>query len=44
MSLDQSDSLRIVTGKKLPSNKIPARTKYMNMDIWVFGTLKQLFI
>ena len=29
---------------KSPSSKIPALTKSMNMDIWVVGTLKQLFI
>ena len=27
-----------------PSNKIPALTKSMNMDIWVVGTTNQLFI
>ena len=45
MSLDQSDYiLRILTEKKSPSNKIPALTKYLNIDIWVVGTSKQLFI
>ena len=36
--------LRILTGKKAPSNKTPALTKSMNMDIWVAGTSDQLFI
>ena len=30
--------------EKSPSNKIPALTKSMNMDIWFDGTSKQLFI
>ena len=30
--------------EKSPSSKIPALTKSMNMDIWVVGKLKQLFI
>ena len=29
---------------KAPSNKTPAHTKSMNIDIWVVGTLNQLFI
>ena len=29
---------------KPPSNKTPALTKSMNMDIWIAGTLNQLFI
>ena len=48
MRLDQSDYfLRILTEKKPPSNKTSALTKYMNvmnMDIWVVGISKQLFI
>ena len=36
-------SLRILTGKKTPSNKTPALTKSMNMDIWVIGTSTQHF-
>ena len=27
-----------------PSNKTPAFTKSMNMDIWVVGTSNQIFI
>ena len=30
--------------KKSPSNKIPAFTKGINMNIWVAGTSKQLLI
>ena len=30
--------------EKAPSNKIPALTKTINMDIWVVGTLNQLYI
>ena len=30
--------------KKSPSNKTAALTKSMNMDIWVNGTSKQVFI
>ena len=30
--------------KKPPSNKTPALTESMNLDIWVVGTLNQLFI
>ena len=30
--------------EKAPSNKTPALTKIMNMDIWVVGTLNQLFV
>ena len=30
--------------EKAPSNKTQAYTKGMNMDIWVVGTSKQLFI
>ena len=29
--------------EKAPSNKTPALTKSMNMDIWVVGTSNQLF-
>ena len=45
MRLDQSDYfLRILTGKKSPSNKVPALTNDMNMDSWVVRRSKQLFI
>ena len=37
----QLQFLRIVTGKKTPSNKTLTLSKSMNMDIWVVGTLKQ---
>ena len=30
--------------EKAPSNKTPALTKSMNMDIWVVGTSNQLII
>ena len=30
--------------EKAPSNKTPALTKNMNMDIWVVGTSNELFI
>ena len=30
--------------EKAPSNKTPAFTKSMNMDIWVVGTSNQIFI
>ena len=30
--------------EKSPSNKTPALTKSMNMNIWVIGTSKQVFI
>ena len=30
--------------EKAPSNKTPALTKSMNMEIWVVGTSNQLFI
>ena len=30
--------------EKVPSNKTPALTKNMNMDIWVVGTSNQFFI
>ena len=30
--------------KKSPSNETAALTKSMNMDIWVNGTLKQVFV
>ena len=36
--------LRILIGKKAPSNKIPALTKSRNMDICVVSTSNQLFI
>ena len=29
--------------EKVPSNKIPARTKSVNMGIWVVGTSNQHF-
>ena len=44
MRLDQSDYfLRIFTGKKSLSNKIPPLTKYMNIDIWAVAASKQRF-
>ena len=36
--------LRILTGKKTPSNKTTALTKSVNMDILIFGTSNQLLI
>ena len=36
--------LRILTGKKRPSNKTPVLTKCMNTDIWVVDTSNQLLI
>ena len=36
------ERLRILTGS--PSNKTPALTESMNMNIWVIGTSKQVFI
>ena len=30
--------------EKAPSNKTPALSKSMNMNIWVVGTLNQLFV
>ena len=30
--------------EKAPSNKIPAFTKIINIDIWVVGTSNQLYI
>ena len=36
--------LRILTGKKIPSNKTPALTEDMNMDIWLINTSNQLFV
>ena len=30
--------LRVLTGKKTPSNNTPTLLKSMNMDIWVVGT------
>ena len=36
--------LRILTGKKAPSNKTPALRKSTNMGVWAVGTLNQLFI
>ena len=30
--------------EKVPSNKIPAFTKIINIDIWVVGTSNQLYI
>ena len=33
-------TLRILRGEQAPSNKTPAFTESMNMDIWVVGTLK----
>ena len=37
------DVLKDTHREKAPSNKTPALTKSMNMDIWVFGTSNQLF-
>ena len=37
------DALRLLTGKKAPSNKTAAFTERMNMDSWVAGTSNQLF-
>ena len=37
-------ALRILAGKKTPSNKTPMLSKSMNMDISVVSTLIQLFI
>ena len=36
--------LTILKMKKIPSNKALTLSKIMNMDIWVVGTLNQLFI
>ena len=41
---DPRVALRILTGKKKPSNETPALTKSTNMGIWVAGTTNQLFI
>ena len=30
--------------EKAPSNKTSTLSKYMNMEIWVIGTSKQLFM
>ena len=30
--------------EKVPSNKTPALTESMKMDMWVVGTLNQLFL
>ena len=38
-----TDVLKDTHREKAPSNKTPALTKSMNMDIWVFGTSNQLF-
>ena len=38
--LKRTVSLRILTGKKVPSNKTPALTKSVNKDIWVVSTSK----
>ena len=38
------DALRILTGKKTPSNKTLAHTESRNMGIWVVGISNQLFI
>ena len=37
-------SLKDTPMEKTPSNKTPALTKSMNMDIWVVRTSNQLFI
>ena len=36
--------LKDTHGEKAPSNKTPVHTKCRNMEIWVLGTLNQLFI
>ena len=32
------------SGKTYPSNRIQALMKSLNMDIWIIGTLNQIFI
>ena len=41
---DKKLYLRILTGKKAPSNKTPALIKSRNTGIWVVATSHQLFI
>ena len=36
--------VKVTHGEKAHSNKIPALTKSMNMDIWVVSLTNQLFI
>ena len=36
--------LKDIHGEKAPSNKTPALINSENMEIWVIGTLNQLFI
>ena len=36
--------LKDTLNEKAPSNKTPAFTRSMNMDIWVAGTSNQLFL
>ena len=44
MTIDKSEhTIKDTYREKAPSNKIPALTKSRNMDIWVIGTLNQLF-
>ena len=38
------NSIKGTQREKSPSNKTLALTKSMNMDIWVIGTSKQVFI
>ena len=38
------DSIKDTQKKKSTSNKIPALTKGINVDIWVVGTSKHIFI
>ena len=35
--------LKILTGKKAPSNNTPALLKITNIGVWSVGTLNQLF-
>ena len=39
-----NDYFKDTASEKAPSNKTPALTKSMNMDIWVLGTSNQHFI
>ena len=41
---NNNDNIMDTHREKAPSNKTPALTKSMNTDIWVVGTLNQLFI
>ena len=40
---NNNDNIKDTHREKAPSNKTPALTKSMNTDIWVVGTLNQLF-